>query len=143
MSKQRTKGTSFETQVIDYLRMRLGDDRIERRACSGANDRGDIAGVYLHGKPVVLECKNRREMKLASWMEEAEEERGNADAEFAFVVHKRKGCGDKNMGKTYVTCDLETLAAIIAGNRLNLFYTAEERANSTFMALEHGIDFEG
>ena len=143
MSKQRKKGTSFEKQVVDYMRRRLGDERIERRACSGANDRGDVAGVYLRGKPVVVECKNHARMELAAWMDEAEAERGNADAEFAFVVHKRRGCGDKNMGETYVTCDLETLCAVIAGSRWHLEHTAEERANGRFMALERGIDHDG
>ena len=120
MSRQREKGTSFEKQVADYMAARLGDGRIERRACCGAYDRGDIAGVYLRGKPAVIECKNHARTELAAWLGEAEAERGNADAEFAFVVHKRRGCGEKNMGETYVTCTLETLCAVIAGSHENL-----------------------
>ena len=140
MSKETRKGAGFEQDVVDYMSMRLGDDRIERRVMGGTNDRGDVSGVYLRGKPCVLECKNHRSMRLAEWLEEAEVERGNADAEFAFVVHKRKGCGAKSMGKTYVTCDLETLCAIIAGSRWHMNYTAEERSNPRFMAYEAGID---
>lgn len=143
VSKQRQKGTLFESQVVEYMRNRLQDERIERRACSGINDRGDISGVMLRGKRVVLECKNRREMKLAQWLDEAETERGNDDAEFGFVVHKRKGCGEKSMGETYVTCTLDTLCAIIAGNHSNLFYRPEERANAAFMLGERGIDHDG
>ena len=117
MSRQRDKGSKFEQQVVDYMRRVLGDHRIERRVMGGANDRGDVSGVSLRCKPVVIECKNHARMELSQWLEEAEAERGNADAEFAFVVHKRRGCGEANMGRTYVTCDLETLCAVIAGAR--------------------------
>lgn len=115
VSKEKKKGSAFEQQVVDYLRSALGDKRIERRVCNGVNDRGDVSGVILRKKTVVLECKNHQRMELARWLEEAEVERGNADAEFAFVVHKRRGCGERNMGATYVTCTLETLCAVIAG----------------------------
>ena len=115
MSRQKDKGTKFEQQVVSYMRSVLGDKRIERRAMGGTNDRGDIAGVTLRCKPVVIECKNHQRMELSQWLEEAETERGNADAEFAFVVHKRRGCGEASMGQTYVTCTLEMLCAVIAG----------------------------
>ena len=117
MSKNKQKGTAFEVQVADYLSHVLGDDRIERRTLGGANDRGDIAGCSIRGGRVVIECKNCKRAELAQWMDEAEVERGNDDAEFAFVVHKRKGCGAANMGRTYATTDLETLAALMAGRR--------------------------
>lgn len=117
MSKQKQKGSSFEQQVVDYLSTVLDDDRIERRTTSGKNDRGDISGIRIHGERVVIECKNHAKMELSQWLDEAEVERGNDDAGFAFVVHKRKGRGDKRMGETYATCTLETLAALIAGNR--------------------------
>ena len=42
---------------------------------------------------------------------------GVNDAEFAIVVHKRRGCGEKSFGGNYATMTLETLAAIIAGAR--------------------------
>lgn len=117
MSKQKQKGSAFEAQVVEYLRTVLGDDRIERRTTGGVNDRGDISGIRINGQRVVIECKNHRSMELSQWLDEAEVERGNDDAQFAFVVHKRKGRGAKNMGETYATCSLETLAALIAGSR--------------------------
>lgn len=112
MSKETQKGTSFETLVVDYLNEQTSL-HIERRAKHGAKDRGDISGVYIGGKPVVLECKNHKRMELAAWIGEAETERDNADAAFGFVVHKRPGAGTKNAGRNYVTCDLETFSKLI------------------------------
>lgn len=117
MSGEVAKGTGFETDVCSFLAESLGDDRIERRAKCGSKDRGDVAGFRIRGKRCVVECKNHRRMELSKWLDEAEAERGNDGAEFAFVVHKRKGRGKAHMGDTYVTCTLETLAAIAAGSR--------------------------
>ena len=115
MSRQTAKGTSFEKQVVDYLAEKLGDDRIERRAKNGKNDRGDVSGLKVRGKRCVVECKNHRRMELADWVDQAEVERGNDDAEYGVVAHKRKGFGEKKVGGSYVTMTLETFAALVAG----------------------------
>lgn len=115
MSKEKRKGTAFEQQVADYLSAVLDDDRIERRVMGGVNDRGDIAGVTVRGKRTVIECKNCKRMELSEWLDEADLERVNDDAEFGLVVHKRRGCGEKSFGRNYATMTLETFAAIIAG----------------------------
>lgn len=143
MSKEKAKGSAFEQQVVDYMRGALQDSRIERRVANGVNDRGDVSGVMLRGKRTVLECKNHRKMELSQWLDEAEAERGNDGAEFAFVVHKRRGCGAKNMGETYVTCTLETLCAVIAGSHWLMNYTPEERCHGLNMLRERGIDEDG
>lgn len=143
MSRNRAKGSSFEQQVVDYMRNRLDDPRIERRVSNGANDRGDVSGLSILGKRAVLECKNHARMELSRWVEEAETEKGNDGAEWAFVVHKRKGCGEKRMGETYVTMTLETLCALAAGSHWNLNFSAEERESPRYMVRERGIDEEG
>lgn len=117
MSMQAQKGATFEHDTSDYLAAALGDDRIERRVKHGTNDRGDIAGLRIHGKRVVIECKNHKRMELAEWVDEAETERGNDDAEYGIVIHKRRGCGKAKFGGNYVTMTLETFAAIAAGGR--------------------------
>lgn len=117
MSMQAQKGATFEQDTSDYLAAALGDDRIERRVKHGTNDRGDIAGLRIHGKRVVIECKNHKRMELAEWVDEAEIERGNDDADYGIVVHKRRGCGKAKFGGNYVTMTLETFAAIAAGGR--------------------------
>lgn len=120
MSKATQKGTTFETQFCDYCNARLGGKTIERRAKHGTNDMGDISGVFVGGKPCVVECKNRKSMSLAQWVDEAEIERGNADAEYGVVAHKRPGAGTKNFGRNYVTMTLDTWLAILAGGSENL-----------------------
>lgn len=117
MSMQAQKGATFEQDTSDYLAAALGDDRIERRVKHGTNDRGDIAGLRIHGQRVVVECKNHKRMELAEWVDEAETERGNDDAEYGIVIHKRRGCGKAKFGGNYVTMTLETFAAIAAGGR--------------------------
>lgn len=116
MSRATAKGTQFESEVVAYLVSRFGPG-IERRAKHGTKDRGDIAGVFIRCKPCVVEVKNHKEMKLSQWVEEAEIERGNADAEYGVVVHHRPGKGSKSTGESYVTMTLATFCDIIAGER--------------------------
>lgn len=111
MSTQTKKGTCFETQVASYIRDRLHIP-VERRAKCGTKDKGDIAGFRIGGHDAVLECKNHKSMTLPKWLDEAEAEKVNAEASFGIVVHKRRGCGEKNMGDTYVTMTLDTLLDI-------------------------------
>lgn len=44
-SSAKAAGTRFESPVANFLAFHLADDRIERRAKSGAKDRDDIGGV--------------------------------------------------------------------------------------------------
>ena len=111
MSKEMRKGTSFERMVADYMASELGKP-IDRRVKCGSKDKGDISGFEICGWPCVVECKNKKRMELSQWVDEAEREAFNADASFAVVVHKRKGCGEMNFGDTYVTMSLDTLLDI-------------------------------
>ena len=95
MSRSKAKGTHWETQIINYLN-NAGFDA-ERRALSGALDRGDISGV----RGVVIEAKNCKGMTLAAWVDEAEVERINDDVPYGVVWHHRKG--KASPGDGYVT----------------------------------------
>lgn len=106
-------GTRFESLVAAYLAAHI-DDRIERRRLSG-RDRGDIAGFRHMGARLVVECKNVSRLNLATWVTEAETERGNDDATAGLVVHKRHGKGDPS--DQYVTLTLGDLVALLNGNR--------------------------
>ena len=112
MSKEAQKGATFERLIADYLKNKTGFE-IDRRVKHGAKDTGDISGVFLGGRRVVIECKNHKSMQLSTWMDEAEKEAQNDNAPYWFVVHKRKGCGVEKLGKTYVTMTLDQLANML------------------------------
>ena len=114
----KAAGTAFETLITRYLAKALDDDRIERRTRNGRNDRGDIAGVRVHGQRLVLECKNHARLDLAGWMAEAQIEAGNDDALAGVVVHKRHGTARPE--RQWVTMTVAELVALLTGQRADL-----------------------
>jgi hypothetical protein len=110
----KAAGARFERQVADYLAEHV-DDRIDRRAKNGSKDRGDLAGLRIHGLRLVAECKNTARPDLASALREAETERANDDALAALVISKRHGIG--NPAEQLVTLRLVDLAALLTGQR--------------------------
>ncbi|POY04854.1 hypothetical protein C3469_04350 [Mycobacterium kansasii] len=114
----RQAGTRFESLIAAALATALSDDRVERRAKTGAKDRGDVSGVRLHGQRVVLEVKNCARLDLPGWTREAQLEAGNDDALVGLVVHKRRGVSDP-MGQ-WVSCTVGDLVAILTGQRAEL-----------------------
>lgn len=109
------RGPLFEKQVVEYLRETFGD-AIERRVMGGKNDRGDVAGLFWHGRPFVIEAKNRAKLELATWMGELADECGNADTDMGAVVFHRKGKGAQSMGDQYVLMDLRTLCKLLGAD---------------------------
>jgi len=83
----KNKGTTFETLMVNYFKQFW--PRAERRALSGALDKGDVSGL-----PVPLELKNCKSIDLAGWTKEAKKEAENALAPFCPVIHNRRGKGD-------------------------------------------------
>ena len=107
-------GTSFERSIADCLATHV-DERIDRRVRTG-KDRGDIAGIRLHGQRVVVECKNTTRLALGEWMREAEDERGNDDALLGLIVHKRHGKADPL--DQWCTFTVRELVALLTGQRI-------------------------
>ena len=115
----RKAGSSFERLVADYLAEALGSEGIDRQVKVGTNDLGDVRGVYLGGRPVVVECKEyggRNE--LPKWYAEAERERANRDAAYGVVVWKRYRVADP--ARQHVSMTLATFAAMLAGGPENV-----------------------
>jgi len=108
-------GTEFETLIAKGLAEALDDDRIERRARSGAKDRGDISGVRIHGQRLVLELKNCAKQDLPGWCREARLESGNDDALAGVVVAKRRGTTDPM--EQWVHMTVRELVALITGQK--------------------------
>lgn len=113
----KRKGTAFEVSVANYLAEALDDDRIERRALQGVNDRGDVAGVRFNGARVVIECKATTRPEVSAWLREAEAERVNDGAAFGVVVAKRRGVGDTRTGEQLVLMTLDTFADFLKGGQ--------------------------
>lgn len=108
-------GASFERSIADDLAAKV-DDRIDRRVKTGAADKGDIAGLRVHGRRVVLECKDYGGRILAAeWLREAETERANDGALAGVVVAKRRGT--RAPGQQYVLMTIDNLVALINGDR--------------------------
>jgi hypothetical protein len=119
MTRNRTSakkaGNAFETLVANYLAARL-DDRIERRAKTGAKDRGDVGGVRHMGQRLVIECKDYGGRLLpGEWLAEAETERMNDGALAGLVVAKRRG--ETDPAAQYVLLSLGDFAALLVGQR--------------------------
>lgn len=116
MSKQRKKGTAFETAVAEYLRLATAQD-VRRRPLSGAKDGGDLCGLKVNGEECVVECKNHRTYEVADWLKQAENEAANAMCDYGVVVFHRKGVGLDmlKMGDQCVLMTLDTFARMVKG----------------------------
>ena len=106
MSASKRKGTAWESEIVNYLRL-VGVPHAERRALAGAKDRGDIAGI----PGVVIECKSAARVELAAWVDEAETERENDGAEYGIVAIKRRGRGSGGDG--YAVLPVASLVALL------------------------------
>lgn len=111
----RQAGSRTERLVADWLAQALDDDRIDRRVKTGNKDRGDIGGVRVHGKRLVVEVKDCATANIPGWIREAHQEAGNDDALLGVVVAKRRGTTDP--GSFYVHLELRDLVALITGQQ--------------------------
>lgn len=87
MSRERAKGTRWETKVATWLR----DEgfRVFRQPAHGVNDKGD-----LHiGRDVIVECKDQARHSFAEWADEASAEAASADRPVGIVCAHRRGKG--------------------------------------------------
>lgn len=106
MSRNKSKGTSFETLVVRFLADH-GFPYAERRALAGINDLGDITGT----PGIVWECKNHKTLAFSEWLIEAEVERANAAADYGIVVAKRRGRGDA--GEQYAVMTVADMVRLL------------------------------
>jgi Holliday junction resolvase len=101
----KAKGSAFEREVVRALK-RLGFPYAERAYGAGRpHDVGDIDGV----PGLVFECKARRALELAAWVDEAQREAANAGA-VGVVVAKRRGRPTED---AYVVLSLSDFAALM------------------------------
>lgn len=110
-------GTRFASHVSAWLAGRLGDGGIERRATTGALDRGDITGlVTSDGRRVIAECKDYGGRYLVGeWLKEAQTEARNDRAAVGVVIAKRRGTTDP--GDQVVFTTVRDLAVLLGADR--------------------------
>ena len=111
----KAAGARFERSIADCLATHV-DDRIDRRAKTGAKDKGDIGGLRHMGQRVVIEAKDYGgRYQVGTWLTEAEIERGNDDAGVGLVIAKRRGTADP-LDQT-VLMTVRDLISLITGTR--------------------------
>lgn len=110
------KGPEFEKWVVERLCEAFDTNAIERRVMGGANDRGDVAGVYFRGRTFVIEAKNVTKLRPKQWFEELEAECGNADTDLGAIVFHRAGFGERSMDEQGVLMTYGTLIRLLGGD---------------------------
>lgn len=118
MSRQRDKGTRFETAFVAYERRALGDHGIRRAAPSGSRDEGDVHGISCGAGEIVVECKDCRRYELREWLRQADAERDNAGADLGVVAFHLNGVGVADVGSQAVLMTVDAFNALVAGGAL-------------------------
>lgn len=107
MSRSRAKGTAAESMIVAFLRGLWPG--AERRALSGAKDRGDVAGT----PGVCWEVKSAVRLDIPGWLRETEVERINSGSDLGILVIKLKGYGEAKVGEMPALLPLKDLLALL------------------------------
>ena len=112
----KSAGARMERIVADCLSHHV-DDRIDRRVKTGAADKGDIGGLRTRdGRRVVVEVKDHGgKYQVGPWLDEAEQERINDNAEVGLVIAKRRGISDPLQQAVFM--QVSDLIALLTGER--------------------------
>jgi len=108
MSKSKAKGTAAETAVANYLKDQ-GWATAERRALSGINDKGDIAGILQ----LCVEVKAQKQYSIPAWLKELATEKANAKAEHGVLIIKPVGVGSSNVKGWWAVMTFEELVELL------------------------------
>jgi len=108
MSKNKAKGTSAETAVVNYL-IEQGFLHAERRALTGVNDKGDVAGL----PGVCIEVKAHKSYSIPAWLKELAAEKINSKAEVGILVVKPVGVGSANTGAWWAIMPLSEATELL------------------------------
>lgn len=98
VNRNKAKGTSFETLVVNYMRQWF--PHAQRSHTSPTGDAGDVTGI----DHLVVQCKNQARDLLGMWTDAMLKQLAHAGSSFGVVVHKRQGRAAA--GDQYVTMPL-------------------------------------
>lgn len=98
MARPKDIGTAGETAVVRFLRPWWPD--VERRALSGSQDRGDVAGTpgICWQIKAGAYAKTASDGQVLAWLDETEAQRMNAGARYSVLVLARAGYGAQRVG---------------------------------------------
>lgn len=113
----KAAGSKHERVIADYFRKYVSRF-IDKMPKYGANDRGDIANVETFNElPIAVECKDYGgQLKVGTWLAEAEVERINLKAVAGVVIAKRRGV--THAGDQIVLMTVDDFVAIVTGKRV-------------------------
>lgn len=102
------KGTKGETDRVNYFRCR-GWRYATRIPKAGAKDKGDL--ILDQAVPVMIESKETKAFTPSTFIAEMEAQIKNAEAEFGFVVVKKKGTTD--VGRYYCLTTVDQMMSLV------------------------------
>lgn len=108
MSKQRAKGTGWESELLPLLREVFGP-QVERSPLKGIQDDGDFVGCGL-----LVEAKKTDVPHFLAWAKAAQKKRPHGDWRIVWSGDRRRGDGPFVMLSLQQWLDLENLAAYAA-----------------------------
>lgn len=109
----KRKGTAAESAVAAYF-IRRGWPFAERRALTGSQDKGDLAGIYGVAGAAVLEVKNCKTPAIPAWLREAAVEQQNAGASVSAVISKPRGVGYDRVADWHAHLTVRQLCDLLA-----------------------------
>lgn len=108
MSKQRAKGTRWETELLTELANIF--PHVERAPLKGANDQGD----FLNVNDWLLEAKNHKTPKFLAWADTCRTKTDTNHKPWAVLWH-----GDRRtrQGRPLALLDLDTFLELLEATR--------------------------
>lgn len=116
-NRAKSKGTSFETLIVNYLRAH-GFNRVYRPATKGGYDTGDINGLYRRDahRQAILQAKNQKAFKFSEWLNETVAQSKQAEVggdALPVLIVKRPRIGEANLGETFCVLRLDDLIGLL------------------------------
>lgn len=98
MSRQKQKGTTWETGVVEGAKSD-GLPEARRIPLHGIKDYGDVYLCDIDGKPLIVECKSHKSYDLPGWLRQSDNEAENAGTPWGVVIFKLNGIGIANIDR--------------------------------------------
>ncbi len=99
------RGRRWEKALVDYLRLRMGRQAVQKPRQEGYIDVGDI-----HVSPFVLQAKDEQSHNFSGYINDAEKQAEAAEEDYGVAVVKRRRY---STSKGYVVMTVRTFALVV------------------------------